>query len=779
MVSYVVPKLVMEVSRLHVAQNVEDDAATATMRHSVDHFEHMFSDAFDNISLWRDKLVASSEGKLTLVTASIEQLGLLFTGLTGPFQRWSTAAVHQNVSMVIESLQNSEEILKIGKYFMVHVFFHVCGKDIIDMGVHLSDMLQNAEQIRQGEGDDDLPEKLNEQNVRLSTLILEMTTKIHDYQKGLSACAGLIKDMHNRWFTIAMDVLRRAGSLAKDALGEVNRVPFESDLDHSLDQLENCAEYITKVAEVAMAIASKETPANFESNVIDLAKLTSRWPTEPIKWFAESSATDPVVLSQLSEKMQIFTDTIGDAGCQSSACNADGSDIYNRATCDLVGQSIENIKAVLDFGVGDVHKEVVENARRSAVFQMLIREVKDTADLELGINFEDGDAKDLQKIACCPHHNAMRNLRQFVVASSLAHIKTDWCVNLNCESDKQMPVDDAVVYFDIANKTNDIASVMASLQRSLYSNVGGSDAVSLDTEGCNKAVYMQAILSNMIVQLDGVINSHGALKLEANGWQLPFGVQTLRSWLVLVGIFARKCRNYIIQMMCEHVNTLADVVKTTIPSYGAAFKNAVMDVKMACSFFDNKLGPVIKAYNDLHGGLARLSVSAELMLLTPAVSENELTSQTVAVGVEMLGKATQASVLIRGSFLIAENSNKPQGSALAREFLEKNRNQRTSGIPECFWRELEAMKDASTEEVGRAMNQDDSKTGSASGGGTPKPKQKDTLSQVGSCSKLPAMKAEGAETSAAAPSEPAPPPTGTARAKSAGGGGLRRTKRKD
>eukprot|EP00959_Pyramimonas_sp_CCMP1952_P215793 4513668-Pyramimonas_sp.AAC.1 len=151
-----------------------------------------------------------------------------------------------------------------------------------------------------------------------------MTTKIHDYQKGLSACAGLIKDMHNRWFTIAMDVLRRAGSLAKDALGEVNRVPFESDLDHSLDQLENCAEYITKVAEVAMAIASKETPANFESNVIDLAKLTSRWPTEPIKWFAESSATDPVVLSQLSEKMQIFTDTIGDAGCQSSACNADG-----------------------------------------------------------------------------------------------------------------------------------------------------------------------------------------------------------------------------------------------------------------------------------------------------------------------------------------------------------------------------------------------------------------------------------------------------------------------
>ncbi|CAK0849109.1 unnamed protein product [Prorocentrum cordatum] len=286
---------------------------------------------------------------------------------------------------------------------------------------------------------------------------------------------------------------------------------------------------------------------------------------------------------------------------------------------------------------------------------------------------------------------------------------------------------------------------------------------------------MHAVLSNAIVRLDGVINSDGALKLEANGWQLPFGIQTLRSWLVLAGVFARKCRNHIVLVLCGHVNILADTVKTTSPSYGAAFKAASMDVKMACSFFDNKLGPVIEAYSDLHGGLSRLSLAADLMMLTPAVSDRELTSQTVAVGVEMLGKANQVCVLIRGSFLIAEHTHTPDGSRLAREFIEKSHTQKTIGIPECFWAELEAMQDASTEDM---RTVDGGAAGSASGCGTPRPKQKENASHIGSGSKVPAVKAEAGESAAATPTAP-PPTAAKAASVGGGGGGLRRTKRKE
>ncbi|CAK0891791.1 unnamed protein product, partial [Prorocentrum cordatum] len=713
MVSYVAPKMLMEIPRLHVQQSAEDSTATSSFTRALQHFEKTSGAAFNDIEPWRDTLMGQCDGNLNIVKVRDLSIHAFWDAIGKKLDNWKTLLT--DYRSVNDALQNAADA---------------------------------TEQDR---------EHWEDQLRPVTCDLKDIEGKLDEYQNSLTACADLLADMHNRWWGCMMAFLSRAGSKASGKFDEadLSKVYFELVLENTAIQLKDFTGHI-KLAIARMAFIS----------MAQLRKDINLMGTRCFR-IAKCTVTEESVVKEVIEQMQSFIGNLGDwgLGTMVDTCGVEGSwagipgdGIYHRGADQLVESAMASVELAPRFTASEIHKEVISGARAPSIFQVLFRDVTSLDYLriqELSFGAEVGT----DQFAKLARNVAQKSLIDFANASSLSTIPMPTCVCLRDDNVKDMPQADALVLIELSNKTRDLSACCASLQGMLFKNVAGMETMAIDEDTLRDVtIYFQVAVASNIVKLDKALNSEAALALEGNGWEIPLDLQSLRGRLSNVACFCRKATDQLLEITAGHLQVLADKCKESIPPSGAAFNQGKMDVEMASRIFSDTLGNVIQQYTALHKCLSRTSSAGRVLNATSDAQNNEITSQAVAVGIEMLARgeqANQAVVMMRGATLLTEVGNKPDGGAKAEAFLKKHRIPKNDAILEAFWSELVALSHqccsggAVSDVGGDKYGGGDvkSQSGSVFGGSstaTPAPKQKQG-SSAGSAAKYKDVKTESAE----------------------------------
>ena len=137
-----------------------------------------------------------------------------------------------------------------------------------------------------------------------------------------------------------------------------------------------------------------------------------------------------------------------------------------------------------------------------------------------------------------PHNQGLKDLSSFSDASQFGHI----AFPCGTAGAVDVQVAHAVPYMEILSVVKDVAALAVAQAMEFFDEEGGQAKVIGDRRGLfGKAVGRQAMLSKMVVVLDGLLASKAAFDVEASPWKVPCGLQPMRHWAKLVAVFAGKC----------------------------------------------------------------------------------------------------------------------------------------------------------------------------------------------------------------------------------------------
>ncbi|CAK0895270.1 unnamed protein product, partial [Prorocentrum cordatum] len=630
MVSYAVPKLPRDVSRLHAQQSAGDSTDTASFIRAQQHVEKTFGAAFNDIELWRDSSMVQCDGDLDGMKDLFLEPGLLFTVIKGPSQRWSTAGVHSNVDKVTDCLANAIEMPRRGNYFSIDAFWGSIGMRLEYLRGWLMDFRQ--------------------QFIPVQEKILDMDHGLRNYNASLIVFGGALKDLHNRGRGSTMAFSSCAGGRANGKFDEsdLSKLTFELTIDRAVIQLQDVVRFVRLSVDIEIQTSRATAKEQFETNVISMAVLNREVHTrgEPDFRNATCSAMHESLVKEMIDQMKRFIGGIGDwaramtvdaRGVEGSRAGIPGTDwewlgelvlgmlrpvyigdeMYRQGQTLSVESAINSIEIAPRSTAGEIHKDVIGQAKTASIFQMIFRDVTNIdSPVAPGAPVGSGDVT--EELGKLKHNMAQKNLTEFMNASGLKDSVTPSRRGLTEASQKFMAKDDVFTLINIANETRDLASRCATRQIMLFKNVAGTVAKS-------------------ILRLDQAFNSDDALHLEGNGREPPMTLLSPRGWLSNnAAIFSKKAGARVLEITAAHLEAQPDKCMESAPPSGAAFNQGRMDTRMANRIFGDSLGNVVKQYNMLHQCLSKVSAAWDTLAIAPNVQVHEVTARAVAVGVEML-----------------------------------------------------------------------------------------------------------------------------------------------
>ena len=128
-------KALMEASRNHVAQSIEDDTATNALQLASATFESAFTPCFEDIENWKLQMRSQAAGAdLGLINALFAHMGVFFTSAFGAIKKWGTASAHANLDFVVTNLENAMVMIRVGKYMTVDIYVELVGSLVPSLG---------------------------------------------------------------------------------------------------------------------------------------------------------------------------------------------------------------------------------------------------------------------------------------------------------------------------------------------------------------------------------------------------------------------------------------------------------------------------------------------------------------------------------------------------------------------------------------------------------------------------------------------------------------------
>jgi hypothetical protein len=233
----------------------------------------------------------------------------------------------------------------------------------------------------------------------------------------------------------------------------------------------------------------------------------------------------------------------------------------------------------------------------------------------------------------------------------------------------------------------DISTVAAIVHTELLVPMNAGSAPS-DAESFGYLGKCLRVLLDFIGVLSRTLSTDEIVDIESGGYPLVISIGLVRQWCANLSLFAGRCQAVWLQACAMVLDTAAEKTESAGPRWQACIQGDHMDVELGAKLVNGKLKAVVKHHNDLHSLLASLNTMAGELNITPVVQKHDITSKSVAVALDGLRRAAESAVVIRGLQILESCKTDPQGPKLAEAFIKETKEQH-SGLPDCFWNELE------------------------------------------------------------------------------------------
>lgn len=669
MMAYAGSDKLMEASRLHMLQSVEDDTATQALNSAEEQFNQQWASAFDSLDSWCTSVAAvCSDGGLKPVEDQFMTMALLFAGITGALQKWSPAAVRHEAEFVSDLLGNAKVVLQLGPYVMVLGFDTAIGQ-------HLGQLTAMAESKEEEAG----------------VFFEQMKGKLRNAVGGVGLVSAVLKDMFNRWCSCDKALRDRAGTIAGGAEGSEAAsgfATFAEDVGSTECRLVSVLSYIQNAIEL-MSVKDATKDA-----IIKFASLTRELQADSFDWRVSCDA-------EYADALQRATTAIRDF------MNATGLPLYEASADAFISSKLHLVDASLPFGLGGVHENVMKAAQGASSLKLLVTGVADFGvTAASGITeYVDGDTQDAVAFANIQRNQCLVDLCAFVEAGQVEGILLPDAVSPDSSEGARLPSKYAVHYFGVVNVVKDVGSVASALHLSLFDDKADSNKKLEDGQVLfGQILNMYCILVERLQTLEAMLTSDVALEFEGSGWTVSVNYQQCRHWRTLAGIFATKVQEAALRLMAASLQKKVDHCTRIANDPAAAIDAATkkLNLSLALKMYRNKLQPIIAAYNAVHKHLSGMSLAGSRMKIEPRIQDNELTNESTAQGMACLARVSQTIVFIKGVELLNSYAGHPSGSQEARSFLEKHTTSKNRDLAAAFWDELQAL----AEDAGQATGGD-------------------------------------------------------------------------
>ncbi|CAK0879401.1 unnamed protein product [Prorocentrum cordatum] len=698
--AYPVGKAMMEASRLHVAQSIEDDAATGKFEASSKRFESHFAECVDDLPQWIARMRRTSvEDGFGFIDDLFKNMCPFFASAHGAIQKWSAASVHSNLDYMASNLSNSMDLIRIGRYMLIDIW----GELVLPIMPTLNDALlarTNGYDI-QG-GDDGHPLMDMDQKSEHDEAIMEVKASHDKTIEHFSATAVLVKesitsfgntltDIDTRWENAKVALLGRVGEVIYDKLPEEfvsNPVKLQSSIGHATDLLKEMLtfmEYRVKLTDMkAHVMQIAEQQEEFTNTAVKFAGMLNWMNREIFEFDADSLATDQCRVLKVSDVFRQFVNDVG-------------TPIYTDAADNFVNGLLAEIAPKLSFGLGEVSESVVREIAQEQAFARLVTDADITAVLLPGVAWADGSQIDDAAVEAVPYNKAFSDLVSFMQAGSISDILIPGASKDGLEA--RMPVDLAKLYLDIVTQVKDLAGIAAQLHSNLY-----MDQKASEEDMFGKFTHAQRMMGRALARMDKLLSSKEVHEFEKQGWALTVTPQSARQWISALAVYSCSCRNQLFKNLEAVLQCHSKACKGILPELDAAVDSSGrFNEKLGLMLFNNQQG-VVNAYNKVRKSMSHLVRAGKLLELVPTVAEHDLTAEAVATGVTCMAiglakgrsappgaKANQVVAMTRGVQMLEDLKTSPTGPARAAALLERYKTDMAKDVPTCFWAEFEAI----------------------------------------------------------------------------------------
>ena len=701
MMTYTVPRVMMETSKIHAATGVEDDAATQSFAAAIDRFGNM--EAFSDIDAWASKWLAGGACSYTTVKESLSELSCLHIQMVMSMRKWSNVAVQENVENMVVGLTNSMVILRSANYLLVAVFYELVSVRVQQllarMGRQPSISQEPAPAVKadRDEGPEGFAEKAAQVTAEVSAMqgiadvgasLAEFVAGLQPVREELTSFAKLLSTNAVGMQTCLHKLRERVGDAVSESFG------VEDDPNKVLQAIENnervlldMVDYFTFCDQLVSLRASAsdhavalvgDAAAKAPDQVICFARLQHAIEARPPQLLCPSVVTKTSVVLGVLDTFARFMDELG-------------RELYRASAASFLHQQLDAIIATQSITIAVVHESVVAKHDDGPLLQLLIHAPKYE---ELVIKDEPrlaGNDTDMEVLTALPHNAALGNLIAFADASSLHSFAVPGVAHTSADGDKiAMPCAEALAVLKVVCGVKDV-SILASIQQVRMLTPVGEGKVPAREDVFGKLAAVEGMLHTALVNLDCSLNSEQVVQVESAGWKLPCPMQTARQWAKLMSLFAGRCQDCLLKLFQMALTKSTEVCKAACPAWEAAFQKDGFDRALAGKIFHNKLKNVADTYNAVHRDMTAMNVAAQRLQVSPRLQDHEITSESIAVGLACLSRSSQASIMILGVSLMQSFEHDPAGPAKAKEFIEANKSDKTSDIPAAFWDELTHM----------------------------------------------------------------------------------------
>ncbi|CAK0829698.1 unnamed protein product [Prorocentrum cordatum] len=316
MIARKAPKDAVEVSRLHVARNVEGEAASKSFASAVAAFESDFQDAFGDLENW---VASKATGAFTSINDQVALMGKLLAGAMLSLHKWSASALADDEKLLTDTTQNSESIIDARLYAVICTFGVATPVQCDGLGQRIKALTKSrlavpTEESTSQEG----------ASVALATAAAEarsgsfsVSAILGEFRDGMIGFGATLGDMWKRLRTCEVALNERS---CPDATSErfqseqKSNMSFQARLDSTIKGLTDMVDYVNSAATLALIFFEQHVDRNVSERVISMAKHVHMMKHDPVVFEVTSAATNDELVAKVWGDFQRFMDDVGVIG---------------------------------------------------------------------------------------------------------------------------------------------------------------------------------------------------------------------------------------------------------------------------------------------------------------------------------------------------------------------------------------------------------------------------------------------------------------------------------
>ncbi|MDA8582829.1 hypothetical protein N9L68_01325 [bacterium] len=160
-------------------------------------------------------------------------------------------------------------------------------------------------------------------------------------------------------------------------------------------------------------------------------------------------------------------------------------------------------------------------------------------------------------------------------------------------------------------------------------------------------------LKKSLVKLQQLVGESDSIEAESSGVKLLNPVAHVRQWSSNDSSFAARSVDMLLDVFSTFLAKSTENCKKVCPAWEATMrKNGSLDYELASKVMRPNMAKVVEAHNVVYRNICRMSVSANMLDISPRLQEHKITAAAVALSKAELGRASQVSIRILGIHLI-------------------------------------------------------------------------------------------------------------------------------